>query len=636
MTAQPQNERTAAIRLGRIAVWLACALLAALLVHHQWLLLDYMHWEDESETVVAAKLMANGERLYADFFNHHGPLTFLPGWLLEQVGDFGIAGHRVPVALAQWLAILALATSAVVRKRGVALGYAGFAAMAMVLYLPEKFGHMYMYQVWAGLGLLIALAQYVLPAIYSEPAVRWRHVVLGNLLLTSLPFLAVTYAPVAAVLILAALRRPYWRLALLTVGAGVLLNLGFLLQVGSLPGYLAYHFYLNAEVLPAFNGGQGPEQLLYAIVKSATDSLESVLLLGIVALALASLSKREPGLPWRTLLLGAGLAMLLMRGGDLQFHRLAYLYAVPALVLVLFRRFELRGRHAWLPLAVVAGLAALKLSAVLPDDRARFERLRTPERTEFSELARQVTDRQEPIIAYAFHNLDYLLAARRPASGNYFYFPWQHVYNQSPVLGVRISACEQIAQARPKVMLIDKADVYDRYPWNSYGGCVQALMDRDYTRIANHPFYLRNDIDPEALGLGREADGYRTEPGPRLRAGQPLPLQLQVDATQPLAALEIRLADSDRTPDGTIRLRLRATDGSTLTVDHSLAAGRRGESQRIEIEPGVYRTATLEALDGDSEIRLLRSRSDDGTARPCLIQEYDSGRRRFTPGCPLL
>jgi len=636
MTARPQTERPAARRIARTGIWLAALLLAALLVHHQWLLLDYMHWEDESETVVAAKLMADGERLYADFFNHHGPLTFLPGWLLEQVGDFGIAGHRGPVALVQWLAILALATSAVVRKRGVALGYAGFAAVVMVLYLPEKFGHMYMYQVWAGLGLLIALAQYVLPAIYSEPNLRWRHVVLGNLLLSSLPFLAVTYAPVAAVLILAALRRPYWRLALLTVGAGVLLNLGFLLQVGSLPGYLAYHFYLNAEVLPAFNGGQGAEQLLYAIVKSATDSLESVLLLGIVALALARLSRCEHGLPWRTLLLGAGLAMLLMRGGDLQFHRLAYLYAVPALVLVLFRRFELRGRHAWLPLAVVAGLAALKLSAVLPDDRARFERLRMPERTEFSELARQVTDRQEPIIAYAFHNLDYLLAGRRPASGNYFYFPWQHVYNQEPVLGVRISACEQIAQARPKVMLIDKADVYDRYSWSSYGGCVQALMDRDYTRIANRPFYLRNDIDPEALGLGREADGYRTEPGPRLRAGQPLPLPLQADATQPLTALEVRLANSDRTPAGTIRLRLHTNDGHTRTVDHSLAAGRHGESQRIEIEPGLYRSATLEVLDGDSEITLLHSRSDDGTTRPCLIHEYDSGKRRFTPGCPLL
>lgn len=179
MTAATGNGRPDLPRSLVILGGFAFALYAILLVRYQINLLYFMDWEDESETVVGARLMAEGWLLYGDFFNHHGPLTFFSGWLIEQFGNFGVAAHRIPIAVLQWLALLALAFSPLVRDRLITLIYAGTVGAVMVLYLPELLGHMYKYQTIAGLLLLIALAQYVLPAIFrpeqrQHPLRRWK------------------------------------------------------------------------------------------------------------------------------------------------------------------------------------------------------------------------------------------------------------------------------------------------------------------------------------------------------------------------------------------------------------------------------------------------------------------------------
>jgi hypothetical protein len=219
MTAATGNGRPHTSRSLLVVGGLAIALYATLLIRYQVNLLYFMDWEDESETVVGARLMAEGWRLYGDFFNHHGPLTFFTGWLLEQFGEFGVAAHRVPIIVLQWLALIALAFSPLVRDRLITIIYACTVGALMVLYLPELLGHMYKYQTIAGLLLLIALAQYVLPSILRpEQPQHPARVLLGNLLLASLPFFALTYIPVTLLLLLAAAHRSRWHLVLLGVG----------------------------------------------------------------------------------------------------------------------------------------------------------------------------------------------------------------------------------------------------------------------------------------------------------------------------------------------------------------------------------------------------------------------------------
>ena len=70
-------------------------------VKYQYFLLTYLSFGDEAETVITARMMANGRQLYSEIFNHHGPLTFLSGYLLELIRPSGIKGHRIPILILQ-------------------------------------------------------------------------------------------------------------------------------------------------------------------------------------------------------------------------------------------------------------------------------------------------------------------------------------------------------------------------------------------------------------------------------------------------------------------------------------------------------------------------------------------------------
>ncbi|WP_413903977.1 hypothetical protein [Candidatus Skiveiella danica] len=47
--------------------------------------MNYIEWGDESETIVVAKMIAAGERLYSQIFNHHGPLILFQAFCLKNM-----------------------------------------------------------------------------------------------------------------------------------------------------------------------------------------------------------------------------------------------------------------------------------------------------------------------------------------------------------------------------------------------------------------------------------------------------------------------------------------------------------------------------------------------------------------------
>lgn len=638
MTAATGNGRPHFPRPLVLVGGLAIALYAILLIRYQVNLLYFMDWEDESETVVGARLMAEGWRLYGDFFNHHGPLTFFSGWLLEQFGDFGVAAHRVPIIVLQWLALLALAFSPLVRDRLVTLIYACTVGALMVLYLPELLGHMYKYQTIAGLLLLIALAQYVLPSILRpEQRQHPARVMLGNLLLASLPFFALTYIPVALMLLLAAAHRSRWHLVLLGVGIGIVLNLLFLLSTGSVRGYLAYHFYLNTQILPLYDGPQGLWDMFVHVYRSVTDRLMHLLIMLVLVLGLTRLASCEQGFPWRALVVGVALATLLVRAGDHEFHRLTYLYACMPIPLLLFS-YVARPGWAWLPLGAFFLTLMLKLSLVLPQDRARLDAWPLPDQSEFSELVKLMTEPDDRIIAYAFRNLEYILSGRLPASGNYFYFPWQEKYNEAPVLGVKIDTCAEIDAARPKLMMIDRIDVLERYSWDSYGTCVQEIMDAHYTRIAHRPFYVRNDIDLAVHGIASEDSRRHEREGPALGRDDPAPVRMSpqhLSESAELTRIGVRFVLPRHEVSGEALLVLEDEDGANVSIPFALEELRLHRYFYFDPPPGRYSRGAIEGEAG-TEVRLLESAAEDEYTATCLVYEYDDGTRRFTPGCPFI
>jgi hypothetical protein len=480
----------------------ALLMLAALIVIYQVKLLSFMEWGDESETIVVAKLLASGMALYSEVFNHHGPLTFLPGYLLECVGSFGIGAHRVPIALLHWLALLAMYCSPLLRDHPGKRYFVAIAMAAMLILLPGDtlYGQAYVYQTIAGLLLIVILAQHTVPAIAGSEHISGAGVAVGSFLIACLPFLAVTYLPAAGLLFLCSLRPENARKSVLYAAAGLAFNLAFLALVGSFKGYWAFHFYLNANIMPLYNDGQNMAAMLDQLILLVTLRQEHLgNVVAFVALVLASLAlirKEAVSLPWRSALLFGALMSLQMRGFSI--HGAPFCYAVIGLATLLLSMRAFSDRQHLAGLALV-GLCALRLAYMLVLEPEYLELARRPDATAFSTLAKKITEPGDKVIAYTFQNYQYILAERLPASGNFFYLPWQERYNAAPLFGIRTHVCDDIKQARPKMMLIDKWKVWGKFPWDSYAGCVQALIDQDYRQLRKMPIYVRNDYYERAL-----------------------------------------------------------------------------------------------------------------------------------------
>ncbi|MCW8163487.1 hypothetical protein D8B22_01220 [Verminephrobacter aporrectodeae subsp. tuberculatae] len=458
-----------------------------LAARYQYFLLNYIEWGDESETIVTAKMMASGQSLYSEIFNHHGPLTFFPGVMLELFGDFGVRGHRVPTAILQIISLFAIYCSPIFKNNITRLASVFYAAVLTIFFMPKFLGHMYTYQALTGLLLLIILFVYTFPSIIDRNLLTAPRVFTGSLLIVSLPFLASTYAPIAAILFLISLPRSYVKASAAGAFLGTAVNLLFLICYGSLKGFLVIHFYLNYGILPEYLDVI-PAAL--ASMSGNTDAIGAFLVFSIIGLL--ALASHEKKIPWRSMLLAIGIASLLIRGID--FHGLPYYYAFIGISLLPILKINEFTHSAKLVALFLILFCSAKASLLLPGDREKFVARRVPAETEFSRLVKKYTDKDDKIIAYSFDNFQYIAADRLPASGHFFYLPWQEKYSENPKFGINIDACKEIAEYRPKIMLINKWKVWGLYSWDSYGGCIQKIVDTHYTQVPDRPFYIRKDI----------------------------------------------------------------------------------------------------------------------------------------------
>lgn len=606
-----------------------------LAIRYQINLLSYIQWGDESETIVAAKMIAAGSSLYSEIFNHHGPLTFLPGVLIEKFGDVGVPGHRIPIAILQLVALAAIYFSPLLKEKFVSNIYIWLAASVMLLYLPEIFGHMYKYQVMAGLLLIVILAQYTLPAIACPEKLTTNKLIIGNLLIGSLPFLAITYLPISVLLFVASIRNQFFLKSFEWLVAGIGFNLLFLACIGSIPGYLAFHLYLNSEVLPLYNGAQSALQLIDSAFEGATNDLSQFIILTTIAIAIANLASNERRLPWRSVMVGIGIGSLLVRGAG--FHGLPYFYAGLAFPLIFFKNQIRVSYQSALVVFILTVICFIKLSLLIPADKQRLNSRQIPGVTEFSQLARLLTSKQDRIIAYSFQNFQYIASDRLPASGHFFYLPWQAKYNENPKFGIKIDACQEIERSRPKIMLIDKWKVWDRYPWDSYAGCVQKIIDKDYSQIPGRPYYVRGDILPDDMGIATAQESYKMQPSAQLDTRAPIRISMTSSHQDDQAGVKrigVMFGTYVRQNPGDAELRLKGPDGAEFVQRFSLPDLADNKYRYFDLDSKRYTSGEIVSITGDG-VSIWESHNKKGGVNTCITYEYNNGKRRFTPGCPL-
>ncbi|WP_322996498.1 hypothetical protein [Castellaniella sp.] len=463
-----------------------------LCIFYQYNLLGYREWGDELETIVTVKMMNSGMRLYSEIFNHHGPLTFVLGLITELFGDFGIRGHRVSIAILQIIAILSIYFSPVLKITMHRIVASALSFSIILLYISDDFGYMYKYQTIAGIIMVIVLSQYTIPSLLKDVKIRKWNVIGGNVLISSIPFLSVTYLPISILFFLASFNRKNLKYIIFGSAIGIIFNIIFLGVYGSFFAFYAFHIYLNSKILPIYTGVQPGFSLVVNAIKGATSDLSHFLALTIIFIGTIILSNNEKKVPWRSIFIFSGICSLLMRG--VGFHGMPYLYATIPFIMLILRKtpvFSVKSRQVVLVILIVC---ILKVSLIIPGEYQKMQSIKIPKESEFSKIVSSVTNKNDRIIVFSHRNIEYLLSKRLPASGNFFYLPWQEKYNETPSLGVKIDTCKQIDEYSPKIMYINKWKVWGKFEWDSYAECIQKILDKDYTQVSGKPYYLRNDV----------------------------------------------------------------------------------------------------------------------------------------------
>lgn len=480
--------------------WLILIAISIFAVRYQLALLNYMEWGDESETIVIAKMLSSGMSLYDEVFSQHGPLVYLFGIIVEKLGFSGIHSHRISIVVLQIFAILALFFSPVFKNVDNRNIFVAIAGAMFVIYLSRFFGHMYIYHAVGGLFLFIIIVQYSIPSIILPEKLKIHNVAIGSALVGALPFLAVTYLPAAVLLFIASMRKKFVKASLISMFGAVFACTAFLIYIGSFRGYIALHFFLNFSIYSSMphTSLANLSDIYQSAISVLSYDIGAFLLFTVLIFSLVAMASGEGKYPWRTVILGIGIATLLVRGGS--FWGLPFYYSLLAMPIIFFMRMQFEKKHI-LFLACFAVVCLTKLSLLIPDDKQRFIARKTKEATEFSRLVKQMTDKNDRIIAYSFRNLEYILSDRLPASGNIYYLPQQYIYNKKSILGINPDACKDIESYQPKIMLIDKWNAWGHYAWDEYGQCVQDILDAHYVQVVNKPYYVLRGFLAEYMNI---------------------------------------------------------------------------------------------------------------------------------------
>ena len=284
-----------------------------LIVRYQFRLIHLVEWGDESETIVVTKMMAAGYRLYTEVYNNHGPLVFFPGFIISSLGKYGISIYRLPIVILQIVSILGVFNSPIFSNKTYRNYFTLIFGTVMVLFLPRIYGHTYLYQVISGLFVVIVLMLYTIPSIMNKKVNRYL-VVLSTFLLACVPFLAITYLPMVLILFIVSFRKHDILMIIIGGIFAVLFNFWFLLSFGSFDGYIAYHFYLNSNVLYQGVGLKGFISTIFNFYTSNFLNFLSICMVLIVSSKLNnSLNQSDY---WRSFMLIPMMVSLVIRGGE--------------------------------------------------------------------------------------------------------------------------------------------------------------------------------------------------------------------------------------------------------------------------------------------------------------------------------
>ena len=459
-----------------------------------------LEFGDETEKYVAAQMLRHGRILYGDIYANHGPLAYVMAWGETFLfGQTEFSRFRLGVVVLAVLAIAAVIRLAQGWRMRLVAGML-FAAPLSALWFVHPM-HMLIYHALDGYLITLMLALLAVPAMLGHVVPRWAMLAAGMAGIWAFFAAYPAAVPAALVVIAAGLalwRREGWRAAwrmlrlVMLGGVGAALPMiGWMSLHASFKGYLAYHFYLNQVVYGRMVGFSALSFLHALELDFAPGGRAHAYAIVLGGLGLVALAARGTLAVALGLLPAAGALLMLNFKGSADFPDAAQMiscFAIFAIgVPVLLARLAPFSSARLLGLSLMALLAgefvartALMSPYTTPRAQA-FQRIIGPMPNDplYGEVRRLVPP-GETMLAMPFWPGAYINAERLPASGQYYYIPFQAEYDRAPVLGAAIDFCGDIERNKPKAIVMLGAKPGSSGDLLTYKPCFGEILKRDY------------------------------------------------------------------------------------------------------------------------------------------------------------
>jgi len=601
--------------------------LSALIVTQQYKLINYLVWEDEFETIVASRMMAEGLVLFKEIFNQHGPLTFLISLLLEILGFNSFNNYRLTIIIIQIAIFISFAFSPIIKHKFTKLMALIIVASYILLVTPDLYGHTYTYQNLAGLILMLLLTQFIIPKSFYNTEISDLKTRLFLIILFSLPFLAVTYIPVTFFLLLLIFEFKRIKIYATSLAIALSLNALFITATSSWKGYFVYHYYLNATVLSEFY----PNQSLGEVPMNLYRSIQPHFIYFTILLVVAGylLVKIKKNNRYKYIILLLAFASLLIRGVD--FQALPFYYAIATLLIVILVKLE-QYQLRYFSTSILGILAAMSLALFMNQEKINNNQV--PQSSDFQQLSDFVTNKSDKVFSYTFKNSEYILADRLPASNDYFYLPAQAEYYKNPILGVENDICEQLKSVAPKVGYFEKYDWSEEFKWDVYATCVNELLATEYQNLTFNTLFIRKDLlIKESIPAIKNVE-YEFRPSGKLAQSNQLEINFPESLKKYPAEIErigILFATYGEKISGSIQLEVRDLDSQVINYEVDGQDIIDNRYTFINLKNHKVNQISLKSTR-DIEISTWESVSAD-QSNTCILLKFVNDKFYLTPGC---
>lgn len=501
-----------------LALALTGAMLLDLSAWHLARAMFQSEFGDETEKIVGGFFQAQGEKIYASYFSHHGIFPFMLGhlWaLLVPVRD--LAAGRLQGLIVYALPIVLFTCYPAGRSRLVRVA-APVIYLAVAAYAQE-FWHMrydeqgkifchggiVMYQSYAGIFLCCAL--YLLIPIYFNGK-QWltpgKMIIAGGCLALTF-FCGISYSVsvlLGGLLGLGLLLSAFapdrdWRNlerygGFFVLGGLIVLavTLLYLLLMGSVTGYLEYHFYYNLKLYPTKLAGFGNLLQLFLSGGLAPEAFYKLLFFMsfMVFTIFAMLTPTgKPRQIWSFLLLNVmlfaiGLASVLRLGQyPFQDSTLIFIW-LGVLVSAMYRLPPVKALAAGL--LVTCGTIAFYTAAKLPDTYYERHRPLTP----YENFINEITDDDDRVYLD-----DWTLYFNIPRRPTFYYWmrEWIENYRGRAWLKPDFFLLDDLQKERPAVVRWSHA--FDESYFAPEKNARLRYLRQNYLRLGKTPYLIAKE-----------------------------------------------------------------------------------------------------------------------------------------------